>query len=1673
MSNRKIAFSILAVLLLQLAVPIMPVDATNGRTTPDFTVTVMTLSAGGSIDDGGEYKLSPGDHTVRIVVSNQGAVDGTVTLNLVHQATSASPETQVTSIDVGNIAAGTSSNPIPIVWTALSGDDQTLFARVVSIDDSESSNNERQLDFDVTRFNRGNVLADTVPEPTGGLTDVRLDHSIHTFDAIVRNTGVTDISAVFELNFTDVGDPTNAMSYWSNTLILEPGNLLTPSIGGTLSTTFDASSLLGSWTMVTRVVFNGSDLWTNTEVRNVETVTFSDFIIDLSTPGDRAIEPGATTALTWIVSNLGSADDFTIELGSTTGWHDNSQDGSPLSLLASETTTIVVPVTVPSNAVKPSLENIYLNLTSTSADPYVARSVAHVLVGDQYQATVTGEPAPVTVTPAQTSSLEFEITNSGNVPSAYDISYGLSASATNWIVSTTSGATTDVVMVGDTISVFVQVTPAPISSPLDASERNAAGDSMFTWLSATPSGGGIPAIASAQMVVRAVIAVDPGPETELVVLSEQEVRDANGSGGIDEILSLSVEVRHNLGGAVTGGVDADITVATPVFNASSAGGGLNEAARWAPTVTPASVSGLEVGDIFQSWLAIDGPSDELPLAGELIVPVTATPVLTAMQQANGVLASSVTRNISVIIPSIVDGEIIAESTLEADVGNLKEFPIELVNTGNDLSSYRLVILDDLPELWSATLATSDPAGSTVVQDLVPAMADHPNPGQGHVAQVVLSVTTDPQAPADTLQPLNIRVEDRDTGELLSLNTLLIRVEESISFELEPTTHTIDLSPYETPSTRVYINNTGNVATTFKIWLDDAAANSVGFSIESPEETVIAPGVVESIKIRLTPDADASADDVHKLTLWVEAVGGLNLSAEIVANITADHHLDIVSLSTITVTPGIDELIEINFANNGNLEESLDVTAVIEGDWDYSWESEQILLPIGGSLDNDLTVSVPELGGSDTLADGDTHNVTISLYDSDDESFLFSRTITLVVAPVFILEFNNWPEEMLYHRGWSQEWNVTVTNVGNKDVVVDLEYEVLKPGLELNSIAWEVLSDAPNSLVLPVGVPVELIFDVDAIKVEPDLFLEANLRLSMTPDDSEISGTSIAETALKMSKLFPKYDYELKPSIDNSNLSELIYWSHYDEADNDISYLIELCGADRRVNLTSLGLSESDFEWNFGINVGGTTETFDLSNDCESGAHSTITLPPRPAWDTAQNPISIVIDTPDKPNILKNDGYDLTFRLYHPDENVGYTLYTEATFEFYFTNIAIPTIADLSFEGDTLLEGTDSKVTATLRNDGTSMALMIEAELVCEGISVDEPMFATPVLGPEAEFTVTWDVETEHLDWWTQSNDVSCSVILDSRSWNGKQMDTQTFKLDGEVESWSPGIGVSFIALLVLLGASVGLLRLVGQNDKFRLAAIYSGVLALGFAFHLSGMISSEWGGPAILILAALWVWIMTWKSTVEFQLIHEDYQRARKGISTLYSDHFDVLSNSKRQLSIILAMPILGLAGVILGFPPQMGSDSTNMFSLIGYLVVVIVGVVFLIWNANRMYGSLYGRLTEVELQASRIERDLGDPARLLTELASDGLDLSAIISQPRPTTAAPGDASFADTVNWDEDLSESDDEETSESLDELEVLDESKEVEDSEEELSENSMALDIEDLFSDETEEGVNDDD
>ena len=1625
MSERKVAFAILAILVLQISVPILPVDATSGRTTPDFSVTALTFSSGGSIDDGGENILAPSTHTVRIVVQNIGVAAGTASLQILHETTAnAGNPTLLQTIDLGTVGAASTTNPILYDWTASSGDDQTLIARVVSSSDSDNSNNEMRIDFDVKIQNEGVILGHNVPGPTPGFTDLRLSHTTHTYEVTVRNDGVTDLTAVYEINFTENSNPSNQFSVWSDqvggsgALLMEPGNLLTPASGQAVSATFDASSMLGSWTMVSRVTFNGTS-WTNQLVADVSTVTFSNYIVDLSTPNDRSIEPGATTNVLYVVTNLGDADDLVIQLGSDLGWHDNSQDGSSIHVAAGGSRNLFVPVTVPTNAVKPTVENVYLNLSSANGS-YTARSVGHVMVGDQYQATTTPDQPKYFVVPGTQNTSMFSLLNSGNVPSAFHVDAGLSSSAENWIIESTV-TTTGVLAAGENVSIPILVTPAPISSPLNPAERNANGDVLNLWVSATPVDGGVPTLGQVELEVRPVIAVDPNPELDLIELTTQEILDANGTGGIDRIVSLSVEVRHNLGGGVSGGIDADITTTTPTFVPLGTGG-VNEGIRWGTDVTPSSVTNLQIGQSLQSFLAIDGPTDELPMAGEITVSVTATPVVSTglSSSFNGLISDGLTREIKIIVPSITDGKIITEGPLDADVGNQTNFTLRFANTGNNISSYRLSIVDDLPDLWSAVIETSDISNPSIIANLTPSMADHPLTGDAHISNVTLRVTTDPQAPADTMQPLTIRAENRQTGELISLSTIYIRVEESINFELIPTNHTVDLSPYETPLTRVYINNTGNVATTYSVWLDDSQANDVDFILESPTEVVVGPGYSEAVKIRLSPDFDASADEFHMITLWVEAIGGMNLSASVVANVTEDHALAIEVHQIISVTPGVDEVIQVTFNNTGNLEENLNVTAFIEGGWGYSWEQNQITLPIDGTLQNELTVNVPALGGNYSLANGDVHNVTISLYHATNGDFLAAKKITLIVAPVFLVEFEDWPDVAKYSRQSEVDWRVKVKNVGNKDVRVTVDYDILKPGLDINSLDWNLEDPAPNSLFLPVGSYVMLNFTVAADKFEPDIFTEALLRVTLTPNDSEVTGSAVAETALKMSRLFSYQDYKLGlPPIDDSNMTEDIIWSHIPgvSGNSAVEYMIELCDAERRINTSTLNLGEGDWSWSFALEVEGENQILDLSNDCEGSAHSVISLPLRQEYVT-DNPLKVVIDTPNRPNILKNDGYDLTFRLYHPDEHNGFTEYTEATFSFYFKTEALLTISEFDYGGEDLMEGATSIISAKISNIGTSVALDVTATLTCEGVQVDDPVYSHGLMVGDYSKTIQWEVESDHLDWWAQSTDVTCELTVVGTDWDGSPIEPKSITRETSVKSWSPGVTVSFIAVLILIGASVGLLRLVGQNDKFRLAAVYSGVLGLGFAFHLMGLISNDWGGPVILFIAALWVWIMTWKSTIEFQLIHEDYQRARKGISTLYSDHFDVLSNAKRQLSIILAMPILGMVGVILGIPPQMSPDSANMFTLISYLVIVIFGVTFLIWNANRMYGSLYGRLTEVEVQASRIERDLGDPARLLTELASDGLDISSIISQPSSASAAAlGDAPESAVIDWDQDV--------------------------------------------------------
>jgi hypothetical protein len=673
-----------------------------------------------------------------------------------------------------------------------------------------------------------------------------------------------------------------------------------------------------------------------------------------------------------------------------------------------------------------------------------------------------------------------------------------------------------------------------------------------------------------------------------------------------------------------------------------------------------------------------------------------------------------------------------------------------------------------------------------------------------------------------------------------------------------------------------------------------------------------------------------------------------------------------------------------------------MSATIVGNWSSSWAWNTITIPIQGTVDNTISIEVPDLDTGVPLSDGAVHKLTIYLHNSNDSAYLTEQAINLVVAPLFTVNVTNWDDEKFFHRDWQQPFTPTLINTGNRDVIADITWEIIDSGGITQSTDWEFVQSSPlSSIVLSQGNPVELPFGVLLTADFPVLSTNAELKITLTPRDTEVTGTAVLTSTLKMSRFFHNKDFLLNPLMDNQELTIDIPWSRIPEiSPSDEAYEIAFCGAERLIDVSSQGLNSADYAWGFSFEGSGNTSMpLPLAPNCDSGNISLSKIALNEVIAYATNHLTFGLDVPDFPNVYPGDGWNLTFRLYHPDEHTGYTVYTEATFMVSLSNYADPGLSELTFSQVDITEGDEFQATTILSNYGTAIAIGVSVNLLCDGLLVEAPIYNQTILAPGQQETLSWDVKASNLDWWVQEQDIQCHAELTAAMMIGNkdENDKASTAIDS-VDSWSPGVTISFLAVIIFVVGSLVFIRLIGQDEKYRLAAVYCGIIAFGFGFHL---INFTWWGPLITLGAAGWVWVMTWRSTKEFQLVHEDYQRARRGESTLYSDHKDVIKDTQRQLGIILTLPILGFVAVVLGIPPAMSPDSGNILTIIGYVLIVMGGVWLLVWRANRMYANLYGRLTELEVKTGSLERDLGDPARLLTELATDGLDLSSILVSP------------------------------------------------------------------------------
>ncbi len=1617
LSKRVLPIVLVTLLLVTSLSPLA--SSTSGRSTPDFVVTSFTLDDAGSMVLGGGIEAEDATHIVRIQVQNIGLAAGQATLYLLLQGTSSSGDVVLEWTDLGVISAGASSSVTVFSWAATIGNNQILKARVSSPTDVNTNNNEEQIVLNVSRYQDSSVPIVNIPQPSGSGSSVVWSQTIHDFSIGVRNDGVKNHSAMFWLNFTQVGTGATFQVASSVEPVVRPGSLYNGgALPETVSMTFDATARTGEWDVVGTMFAQGVD-WTKDVAFLNQRVVFSNYDFSLTTAHDRSVEPGQTTTLTFIIKNTGVvADDYLVSAANVSAWVTSMTPSSQTATISPNvTSSVFIQVRVPSDALRTDSEIVTLTVQSNGGT-FVKIASTTVLASELYEGHVQMDAASKSLTPGQSSTLQVKVENTGNAPSTFVLNGGISTNPVNWDLELSSQST-GILQPGESVNISLSVTPPVIKNPLVAAEYNRAGDAMSVWVQAASVNGGVPHLNATPVSILPVIVVDPGLPTDTIDMTVEQVKAARQGMGLEEILDLDVEVRHNLVSDLSETVNATLTLDTPVFTSDSSGG-FDEADRWAIGLTPSLFTGMNLGDSANAVLTIQGPDDDYPAAGSLSVSVTATPTLGSVHLGSGVIPSAVTQSLRINIPPVLGAVGHNGTVLDAMVGEETSFDISLANTGNNMTSYRLIMTDSLPEGWVASFSSSSLMPSTTLTSVPADVADYPSNATDHIKTFPLVITTDPMAPANSVESLHIEVQEMSSGIYITGFDVPIRVGEKVNATLNPTSQEVNLSIGETITTSVVVSNIGNTPATFSVWLDTSQAGEVNFVLESPSVIAIGAGYESTVRVRLSPTDDALAATDYKATLWISnADSGLNLSADIHANISEEHGIAVDTLDEIGVIPGEDQTIDFNITNNGNLIENIIIETNVTGGWDVSPSTQSFTLLVGETQGGSLLVEVPALGGENNMLNGATYPVTMRVLNATTQEELKVHRFNLIVAPIFIVEVEEWPSVMYYHRGYDRTWDVTITNIGNKDVDVNVTYTLLQGGLTLPSNDWEVSNSAPSTLNLKVNVATSFTFTVRAVAPQPALTLAANLIVSLDPIDENVQGSAEYYTDLRMDRFYENGDTAVNPT---GSTVYTIDYSHIPTGpESAVAYELELCGAERLLDVEELEQNASLYEWSFAIRIDNTDYPLDLTQSCGStslGEASRLTLPSRQPWVTTE-PIQLVVDAPTSPNILAGDGWDLTFRLYHPDENNGYQNYDQETFTYKLAVFADPAIVSQGpADPDAFFEGQDTTYSVEVQNLGTAQALGVSAQLNCYGdVELLSQPEMRPLLASQDTHIFTWDVRPATINWWDVSKEIQCDASLSFLyvgDGNNEENDvSRTVTNDGQsvelgketVRSWSPDLSVAFVACVVAFLLSFIFVRLSTQSEKWQLGGVYAGVLAFGFAFHLFHI--AYWG-PAVLALCALWIWRMTWKSSEEFRLIHEDYQRARKGVSTVYSDHFVALTDSRRQLTIILSIPVLGMLAIVLGLPPQLTVDQNNLVVLAAYFFLIMLGVWYLLKRSDKLYGNLYGRMTDAEVKSIRLERDLNDPARLLNDLADEGLDFTSILRDATPVVAGAGSGSIS-----------------------------------------------------------------
>ena len=1477
--------------------------------------------------------LAPGPQEVRITVVNDGLLAGSGALTVFINAQDGMGLVTIGSQTI-SLAPGASAQYL-FNWTAILGSGQLIQTHAQMISDIDNSNNLLTRNFDVSQVNAGEVYSDTLPAD-----GARIGQASEVVSVSVRNAGNLDTEATPSLTLTPVAGGTS-QTFTGTPVLLPAGSVAFPPQVELASLVINATGLSGDYILSGEVYFNSTaPILSDTVSITSRTLTFSPYRTILFAPSDRAVEPGASTTLSFMVQNIGeAADRYNFTITSVEGWADTSSSPGQTEIVnASSSTTIVVTVTVPPGTDRSLSDLITVEIESEGGEYFLSDSAA-VMAGDLLLGELSHGSWFVDIIPGTEEIIQYTLRNTGTSPAIFNLDAGFSQTAPGWVVEIYP-TTTPYMTVGEEIIVNVIVQPPSLSLPFDPTSKLAEGNQLTLWTLVAPIGGG-PNVQQTTLEVQPTIMVELFAEQTEFSVDPSELL----TGPISRFVDIEMELRHNLvtGSATATGADIQLTTQPTEFISSRPSNGPNEILRWNSSVTPNQTS-MSMGDSESLVATILGPSDLLPLAGILTFDVVANVTLSG--SSGGIQAPESNLAITLNIPELTqaDVEIPPPTTVTPEI--LSTIPIIVSNIGNHQSNFTLSA--EGPEDWDVSLSPTTISSLHSIADAWPSVG-------GDNITVSLGVTAPQNTRADTPFQVNVSVLD-DAGQVLTVASIPFLVEEVIGASLAPEYAVAVIPVNGNSSIALEANNTGNSLQTFTISIEESL-DDINLTLISPTDIDIQPGEVSIVQIEVTAEQFARADENHSAQVALYH-NGIELDRiDVYVEMIANHQIEFEHTSEYSVVPGMSLTIPVNVTNVGNLEEFVNFTTLPPTGWQSS------VTPLNMTIDGEgievlpliIDVTVPPMSNDANLDPGSIHNLILMATNVSDSIQVGLSSIQFNVEPIFVLSSDDFPDIVDLLPGELRTFDIEISNDGNQDVILDLDCEVDTPA------RWDISDCDATNITLASGEKRAVSFSVEGIAADHYNLEQSGLRLTFAPQDNH-SGDALLATVLRISRMHSDDPIELPGGEQTQDID--LDWMHVpavgQTADSRaIAYELELVNASRHINET---LYSGNVNWSFEIDYG---------NGFTSLSNSPFTLPPVPPTQLQSMTLRAVL--PPATSIPPGDGWTLIFNLTHPEEFTS----TQVTLDIQVDAWADPSVVVVKIEdGSEFIESNSGTLVAEITNAGNAgTALGIVATLDCEpGIVIeDEATQAIISMQPFETRKLEWQIKSNALNWWVSAETVPCTVTIESPEMAGDDESNDVKTISFEVQSWSLPLLVLIPLTLILVTQSSRLLRRASEDERALMLCAYSGTALLGLAtqYNLGSYVNFSLGATALL-----WVVFITSRSSAfEIPAILSDRQNMQRGSESIFEDHEVEMDRVLKQLAMKLSFAPLGFIIVAIVMPNDISWALANIGSILLYAIIGTLLVVYMTLRTKNIWLMIFNELAAMEIESQELLIQLGNPS--------------------------------------------------------------------------------------------------